>query len=117
MAKALSYFESFDADRYFADKILVVMKSEDWKDFNTQQVLGAKYTVVVWKDNTDYGKKDISNAGDTYAVKVKDKPVKNIVQPVEVSLINPTAKVFGDFRNELSVSADDIKFQSPPERK
>ncbi|WP_288396052.1 hypothetical protein [uncultured Vagococcus sp.] len=112
MAKGLSYFETFDAERYFQKKIIKVMKSETWKDFNTQEVIGSKYTVIVWEDKTEYSKEGVSNVGDTYTVKVKDKEPKNISSPIDAVLINPQARVFGDFRNELSVTADDIKLHN-----
>ncbi|BBM16489.1 hypothetical protein G15_0102 [Enterococcus avium] len=116
MAKGLSFFEHFDANRYFKGKTLIAMKSEELKDFNTQEVLGAKYTVVVWTDQTEYSKEGISNAGDTYTIKIIGQNFKEIKKPIEVSLINPQAKVYGDFRNELSVTADDIRFNTKQEK-
>lgn len=109
MAKGLTHFENFDAERYFKGKTLVAMVSEDWKDFNTQEIIGSKYSVVIWEDKTEYAKEGISNVGETHIIKVKDRNPKPITSPTNIVLINPQGKVYGDFRNELSVTADDVK--------
>lgn len=85
------------------------MQSEQLKNEN-QEVIGSKYTVIVWEDATDYGDQSISNIGDTYKVKVIGKHLEKIDSPVEVKLINPTGVVYGEFRNQLSVSTEDITF-------
>lgn len=43
-------------------------------------------------------------------MKVVGKNLEKIDSPVEVKLINPTGVVYGEFRNQLSVSAEDITF-------
>lgn len=85
------------------------MQSEPLKNEN-QEIIGSKYTVIVWEDATDYGDQSISNIGDTYKVKVVGKHLKKIDSSSEVKLINPSGIVYGEFRNQLSVSAEDITF-------
>ncbi|EAW7178336.1 hypothetical protein LMV59_000603 [Listeria monocytogenes] len=109
MTKKLSAFLYFDAENYFEKKILLAMQSEPLKNEN-QEIIGSKYTVIVWEDATDYGDQSISNIGDTYKVKVIGKHLKKIDSPSEVKLINPSGIVYGEFRNQLSVSAEDIIF-------
>lgn len=109
MTKKLSAFLDFDAENYFEKKILLAMQSEPLKNEN-QEIIGSKYTVIVWEDATDYGDQSISNIGDTYKVKVVGKHLKKIDSPSEVKLINPSGIVYGEFRNQLSVSAEDIIF-------
>ena len=116
MAKGLSHFESFDAIRYFKNKTLMLMNSEELTDFATKEVLGAKYTVIVWADETEYAKDDITNRGDTFSVKVEGKQPKKFSEPIEISLINPSVKVYGEFRNQLSVTAEDIRFNTKLEK-
>lgn len=109
MTKKLSAFLYFDAENYFEKKILLAMQFEPLKNKN-QEIIGSKYTVIVWEDATDYGDQSISNIGDTYKVKVVGKYLKKIDSPSEVKLINPSGIVYGEFRNQLSVSAKDIIF-------
>ena len=85
------------------------MQSEPLKNAN-QEIIGSKYTVIVWEDATDYGDQSICNIGDTYKVKVVGKHLKKIDSPSEVKLINPSGIVYGEFRNQLSISAEDIIF-------
>lgn len=84
------------------------MKSENLVDFESQSVLGAKYTIIIWQDHTDYGDKDISNQGETLVVKVKGKEPHPVSSPSIVTLVNPNGVVFGEYRNQLSITADDV---------
>lgn len=111
MTKKLGMFLTFDGEKFFKEKKLMGMMAESLLDEN-QNPIGAKYTIIVWEDRTNYGDPRVSNVGDTYKVKVIGKPVKAINQPIQIKLIDPSGVVYGDYRNQLSVSAKDIIFVS-----
>lgn len=107
--KKLSLFTKMMIDEFLEGKQLMAMKSEEAIDFNTKEVIGAKYTILIWKDECPYyDQADISNAGETFSVKIIGVKPKIINQPIPVELIEPSGVIFGDFRNKLSVTAKDI---------
>lgn len=109
MTKKLLEFQYFETERFLKEKTLLAMKSEVLKDRERNDI-GAKYTIVVWEDNTTYTDETVSNVGDTYNVKVEGKEPIDIKHPVHVKLVNPTGKVWGDFNSNLSLSAEDVQF-------
>lgn len=109
MTKKLNEFQYFEAERFLKDKKLLVMQSEILRNQN-QEEIGAKYTVVVYEDNTKYKDETTTNIGDRYTVKIEGKEPITINTPTEVNFINPIGKVWGDFNHNLSLSASDIKF-------
>ncbi|WP_017547422.1 hypothetical protein [Salinicoccus carnicancri] len=109
MTKKLLEFQNFEAERFLKDKTLLAMKSEVLKNQNRENI-GAKYTIIVWEDNTKYKDESVSNVGDTYNVKIEGKEPLDIDKPVQVKLVNPVGKVWGDFNSNLSLSASDLRF-------
>ena len=83
------------------------------KDFETKQVTGSKVVVVITKDETHYKPKAdgtaITNLFEKITVKLPGKMGLNIPVGSVVELINPTGTVYGEYRNQLSITADDIK--------
>lgn len=111
--KGLSSFLAFDTERFFADKKLVLVKTEQWANRNEEgavtEILGTKATLMIVEEKTDYGR-DISNFGAQFVVKVPD------MAPSAFSKLTPLssevvikdvekASVYGDYRNELSITA------------
>lgn len=47
--------------------------------------------------------------GETFSVKVLNQKPKLISHPVTCEIINPTGSVYGDYRNKISITADDIE--------
>ncbi len=81
-----------------------------WQDFNSKEVLGSIVDTVIWEDKTSYIQKDGSittNAFEKLPIKVS----KEVTVPIDsfVTPINAIATVYGNYRNELSVKAEDIK--------
>lgn len=109
--KKLNMFTRFDFDAFASGKRFLLIGQKPWADFNSGEVLGTKFELVITQDKTDYGTQPdgerISNLYEKFVVKVP----KNLNMPtnVEVAIINPTANVYGDYRNNLSVVADGIK--------
>lgn len=107
MVKGASKFNIFLATEFLADKKLMAFKSDLLTDSEGKDV-GRKYTVVVMEDNTKYNNPSISNVGDSYTVKVKGKVHEDLIFPCEVELIEPSGVLYGEFRNQLSLSAKKI---------
>lgn len=106
--KRLAMFAPIQMNLFLAGKTLMAMKSEDLTDFNSGTVTGAKYTVLIWSDKTDYGDPNVSNAGETFTVKIIGAKPRSITQPTQVNLIEPSGVIYGDYRNNLSVTAKDV---------
>lgn len=117
--KKLGIFLKVDFDALFSGANVLVMKSEVLKD-SDGNAKGAKYTLLFWEDAPDllakYGDAEVSNSGETFTVKVLGKAPKSVAKPTKLArLVNPTGKVWGDFRNQLSVTADDVELVAPKE--
>ena len=66
---------------------------------------------LIVKDETQYRQKDgehVTNKFESFIVKIPKTEVNDLVdRPVRI--INPVATVYGQYRNELSVKADDVQ--------
>lgn len=109
--KGLSKFQKMDFEGFAKGKQFMSVSVKPWKNYETGEILGTKLESVIVKDKTDYGlSKDgemISNLFEKITFKVAaeiDVPLN-----VEIIPINPVAKVYGEYRNQLSVTADDIQ--------
>lgn len=115
--KKLNNFVKFESQRFLENLETIVMKSEVLKDFESGKEIGAKYTILIWSDYTDYNDNSISNAGETFTVKVMGKNPKDIQKPTKGKLVNPVGTVYGDFRNQLVFTAEDVELAQPKESK
>ena len=74
--KKLSLFQYFDIDGFLAKKKLMTVGVSEWKDFQTQSILGTKVEVVIVADETDYGNTDgnvVNNLYEKLSVKIPAK--------------------------------------------
>lgn len=114
--KNLYQFQKFDLPAFLQGKELTVTGCRPWKDHDTQQELGSVVDTAITKDETDYPpSKDgrvVSNLFEKFTIKVP-KAVSVPVGAV-VTIVNGTATVYGDFRNQLSVRAEDVKIVQAP---
>ena len=110
--KKLNIFLHFDFAAFSKGKRFLTVGQKPWADYNSGEVLGTKYEVVITEDKTDYGvsggEVSINNLYEKFAVKVPKDKAANVPMNVEVRLVNPRANVYGDFRNQLSVTADGL---------
>lgn len=109
--KKLNKFAYFDIDGFLEKKKLLTVGVSEWKDFDTQNVLGTKVEVVIAADKTDYDNAEgevVSNLYEKLTVKIPAK-LNNVPMNAEVRLINPQAVVYGDYRNQLSITAENIE--------
>ena len=111
--KKLSTFTHFDVKAFFEGKRFMSIGQQEWKDFNTNNVLGTKVEAVIVQDKTDYGLQDGEVASNLYE-KLTFKVPKVITIPlnVEIRPKNAEATVYGEYRNQLSVIAEDIEIIS-----
>lgn len=114
--KNLNKFQKFDLLAFLQGKELTVTGCRPWKDHDTQQELGTVVDTAITKDETVYptGKDGNvqTNLYEKFAIKVA-KPL-SIPAGAIVTIVNGTATVYGDFRNQLSVRADDVKVVQAP---
>ena len=111
----LKDFNSFDTVGFFKDKVLVARKCREWQDDKTGIHLGTKVTVAIDKDDTVYtlkdGEEDVDNEYEQVLIKVKNdvKFAKN----TPVVLVNAVASIYGDYKEKLSVTAEDMQPAQP----
>ena len=108
--KKLSQFEYFDMEGFLKGIGLGTVGKSEWKDFETGEHKGTKIELVIISDKNKYKSTNgeaVSNIYEKLTVKV----AKDIDVPMNahVRLINPYATVYGQYRNQLSVTADDIE--------
>lgn len=108
--KKLSQFEKFDAEGFFANLNLGAVGQSEWKDFETGTHKGTKVEIVVIGDKNHYNTvngEQVSNIYEKLTVKIP----KDIDVPMnsQVRLVNVYATVYGQYRNQLSITADDIE--------
>ena len=99
--KKLNQFVKFLFDDFSKEKVYRVIGVRPWIDF-------------VAEDNTAYDTKDGENVTNQYE-KLSFKIKKDVKVPMNARVIpvNPVAVVYGEYRNQLSVTADDIKVVVP----
>lgn len=112
--KKLTQFMHFDFEAFSKGKIYQTVGISEWVDYSTKEHMGTKVEVVIVKDDTQYKQKEgetVSNRFEKLTFKIsKDVkvPVGAYVRPV-----NAVATVYGEYRNQLSVTADDIQVLTP----
>lgn len=104
--KKLGQFLKFDREAFAKDKRFLCIGGSEWVDYEIKEHRGTKIEVVIAVDNTEYRHAEgevVSNRFEKLAIKVSDDidiPVDQYVMPTGV-----VAKVYGDYRNQLSVTA------------
>lgn len=101
--KKLSKFQYFDCKGFFKGKRFMsvgLRKSDE----------GTKLEVVIVQDETDYGDCGGEIINNNYEKIVFKVPKKiDVPMNVEVIPLNPRATVYGDYRNLLSITVDDVE--------
>lgn len=107
----LKPFQVFQTEKFLKDKELTVTNIKLWQDFDSKELLGVKVEVAITKDETDYpaGRDGtvMTNLFEKLIFKVPkssvDVKANDIVTPV-----HPVATIYGDYQNQLSITADDV---------
>lgn len=104
----LYMFEDFRAEEFFEEKDLLCVECGELLDHNdNSRVLGTVVYAVIVNDRTDYNGKSSNNRFEKLKIKVFDKEL-NIPKNSYIELVKPTCRIFGDYRNQLSTTAEDI---------
>lgn len=116
--KQLRKFLRFDSDAFFEGKDVRVLAHEPWNDYEDgriTEILGTKYKCVIAVDNTDYENENLSsnlNGGEQVVVKVPGN-AKEYVPFSRIKFVNAVGVVYGQYQNELSLTAEDVTIQEP----
>lgn len=112
--KKLSQFDYFDAEEFFSKLGLITVGKSKWKEYGTGKEIGTKVEVVIASDKHDYITAEGESVNNMYE-KLTVKISKEIDVPMnaKVRLINPEAIIYGEYRNMLSVTAEDIEVLKP----
>lgn len=137
--KNLSQFQMFDVNSFMRGKALGFMSAEPWvtrtdsgqKDAKGNVIYnstdeGVKVNVVIKTDETDYREPKkgelVRNTGKTFAVKVPHKSLDDFkdfqmfVTDVYIRNVQK-ASIYGDYKNELSITADVLNKEQAQELK
>lgn len=117
--KALTLFNEFDWISFARDKELVVTGCGEWKDYKTHQHMGTRVYCVIAKDNTSYfyHGNNVTGLNEFERLSIKVPKTISVDRGSQISLVNPQATVYGQYSNNISVIADDIKVITPKEDK
>lgn len=112
--KHLNEFLHFDIDGFLKDKALMTVSVKAWHDYETKKHMGTKVEVVITQDNSPYRQKAGEQTTNRFE-KLTLKITKDVNVPLEsyVVPVNAKATVYGEYRNLLSITADDIKVLQP----
>ena len=106
----LNEFNTFDWPRFADEKVFVCTGQRPWTDRDSGSALGTIVDAVIYRDDTTYKHKE----GDTRTnrfEKISFKVSKAVTVPVDTQIkpVNAVATIWGDYRNNLSVKAEDIE--------
>lgn len=110
--KGLAQFTYYDKGFFVNLKLISIGKSV-WKDYESGTPKGTKGEFVIAADKNKYKAAEGEVVNNVYEkLTVKFPKGIDIPMNVEVRLVNPEATVYGDYRNQLSIIADDIEVVS-----
>lgn len=107
--KKLNQFNYFDAEGFFSKLKLITVGSTVWKEYGSNVVKGTKLEVVIASDKHRYNSNEgevVNNMYEKLTVKLPKE--MDVPMNVEVKLINPEASIYGEYRNQLSIVAEDV---------
>ena len=109
MMKNLGQYNIFDFESFSKGKAFEVVNCSPWVERATSKLLGTVVEVVIIKDETNYGEGKGKGLNKYEKLKFKTTNSVSITSGKIVTPINPVAKIYGEYRNQLSVTCDDIK--------
>lgn len=117
--KKLNLFNRFDYESFIEGKAIYAIASEEKYEYVNGKVsekfAHTVYKCIIAKDDTEYinphtnEKYDVTNQGEPINIKVKGR-AKDFKPMSPFKLVKPKATIWGEFQNNLSVTADDIVF-------
>ena len=111
----LNQFNEFNFVQFSEGKTFNVVEVAPWQDYKTKELLGTEVTVVIMTDNTNYGeKKTGTNRFEKLNIKVSK--IISVPENAVVIPVNAVGTIYGEFRNQLSIKAEDIRIVQPPKQ-
>ncbi len=112
--KHLRQFVNFDITAFLSAKTLVVVSVSDLTDHETRTIIGKRVTCAITRDDTVYlpskdGSAPASNIYEKLVIKVKYPYTVSVSPGDEVTLTNAVATVYGDYQNQLSITAEGLE--------
>lgn len=106
----LHQFQSFAWGKFITGKVMLCTGQRPWVDHDTGAVLGTEVEAVIYHDDTAYKRKEEDTRTNRFE-KLTFKVSKTVTVPVDSQIlpIDAVATVWGEFRNNLSVRANDIE--------
>ena len=114
--KGLGQFRRFDWDGFSRDKVFQVVAISDWKDRETGKRLGKKIDVVITKDETAYefrNGEQFTNRLSRLSFKTEGNVDNNIAIEDTVIPVEATARCYGEYNNDLSITCKGIRVVRP----
>ncbi len=113
--KYLKQFVKFASADFFNGKEIKVLGTAPWVDYNTKALEGTVIEAVIYQDKTKYSFKDgdtRTNQFEKITIKIKKE---NVVVPAgaSIEIVNPVCTIYGDYGNQLSIKADDVRVLTP----
>lgn len=110
--KGLKQFLQFDLDGFLADKEITFLDSKPFYNYidgkATDELAGMKLECVITRDNTTYNNKDINNEYEKITIKIPGANKVGIKRGSKLK-IKGTAKVWGDFSQNLSIESTNVQ--------
>ncbi|MGX9820392.1 hypothetical protein [Lactococcus lactis] len=112
--KKLKQFNEFNVEAFLKDKVLRYISEQPNYIFvdgkRTENFDGLKISAVIIEDNTDYGNGETGlNVYEKINIKLPGVLRTNLSPEDDFELINATAKLYGDYNNLLSLSAEGVQ--------
>lgn len=117
--KNLTKFLHFDLPAFLNGKVLTVTSCRPWNDRETGAHKGTVVDVAITRDDTAYPPAKDGVAVTNLYEKFPARISKDLAIPIgaTIEIINGIGTVYGDFRNQLSVQAEDVKILTTPTAK
>lgn len=112
----LNQFTRFDAAAFLAGKKLQYVDQSNWVDHDSGALLGTRVDLVIIEDKTSYKAKADGTPARTNRFEkltVKVPGAVSLPEDAMVELVNPTGTVWGEYRNQLSLKADEVREIAP----
>ena len=112
----LGQFLEFRTQDFLHGKKLQFVDKSNWVDRDTGALLGTRVDLVIIEDGTQYKPKADGTPARTNRfekITVKVPGAVSLPDDAVVELVNPVGTVWGDYRNQLSMKADEVREIAP----
>lgn len=108
--KKLNMFTYFDFEEFAKGKRFMSISKQPWKNYDSEKIKGTKIGAVIVQDKTNYGDQAGEVVSNLYEKLIFKVPMDiDIPMNVEIRPVNPVATVYGDWRDKLSITVDNVE--------